>query len=285
MLKPDLHIHTTASDGVLTPSKVVLRAMEQGVNLLAVSDHDSLDGIFEAQVAAERAGIRLISAVEFSCGGDAEVHVLGYGLSPASEEIGQVLAHMKREREGRAAKILAKLETLGIHLSESEIPAAPNAVRGRAQIARALLAKGYVQTMQEAFERLIGVGCPAYIPREKLNVTDAVKMILTHGGVPVLAHPGLLKMDTVTFNSLFEAWREAGLMGIEVYHPAHRPHDFAPWDHFARSRGLLVTGGSDFHEEGDKHADIGEMLEYWPTAHDDAQKLLNALDLMKGKMT
>lgn len=283
MLKPDLHIHTTASDGVLTPSKVVLHAGERGVNLLAVSDHDSLDGLAEAQEAADRTGIRLISAVEFSCGGEAEVHVLGYGLSPAAKEISDVLARMKQEREGRAAKILSKLESLGIHLEDSEIPAAPNAVKGRAQIARALLAKGHVLSMQEAFERLIGVGCPAYVPREKLHVTDAVKMILAHGGVPVLAHPGLLKTDTVTFNALFEAWHEAGLMGVEVYHPAHRPYDFVYWDHFARSRSLLVTGGSDFHEVGDKHADIGEMLDYWPGAHDDACRLLDALDTMKGK--
>ena len=284
MLRPDLHIHTTASDGVLTPSKVVLRANEHGVNLLAVSDHDSLDGIAEAQAVAVQAGIRLISAVEFSCSGEAEVHVLGYGLTPASEEISRVLAHMKREREGRAAKILSRLETLGIHLEDGEIPAAPNAVKGRAQIARALLAKGCVQSMQEAFERLIGVGCPAYVPREKLHVTDAVKMILAHGGIPVLAHPGLLKMDTVAFNALFGVWQEAGLKGVEVYHPAHRPHDFAYWDQFARSRGMLVTGGSDFHEAGDKHADIGEMLGFWPNAHADAQRLLDALEIKKGKM-
>ena len=279
MLKPDLHIHTTASDGVLTPSKVVLRAVEHGVNLMAVSDHDSLDGFAEAQKTARDMPIRVLGAVEFSCGGDAEVHLLGYGLSAECNEIQTLLARMKQEREGRAGKILKKLDEIGFHLDEEEIPAARNAVKGRAQIARAMLAKGYVNELQEAFERYIGVGCPAYVPREKLDVTDAIQLILRAGGVPVLAHPGLLKMDLVTFNAVFESWLKAGLMGVEVYHPGHRPQAFAKWDHFARSRHLLVTGGSDFHEMGDKHADVGEMLSYWPQQDEDAQRFLEALQV------
>ena len=278
MLRPDLHIHTTASDGVLTPSKVVLRARENGVNLLAISDHDALDGLAEARQAADTAGIRLIGAVEFSCGGDAEIHLLGYGLKADCEEIRALLARMRQEREGRADKILQKLDVLGLPLTQDEVPAAAGAIRGRAQIARGMLAKGYVQTMQEAFDKYIGTGCPAYVPREKLEVTDAIELILRHGGVPVLAHPGLIKMDVVAFNASFESWMKAGLMGVEVYHPAHRPDAFAYWDHFARSRGLLVTGGSDFHEQGDKHADIGEMLPYWTKCSDDAHKLLAAIN-------
>jgi len=278
MLKPDLHIHTTASDGVLTPSKVVLRAKEKGVNLIAVSDHDSLDGIAEARAAAQALGVQVIGAVEFSCGGDAEVHLLGYGLSDDCAEICTLLDRMRQEREGRADRILEKLNALGLPLDKCEVPAAAGAVIGRAQIARGMLAKGYVQTMQDAFTKYIGVGCPAYVPREKLEVTDAVQLILRNGGVPVLAHPGLLKMDLVTFHASFSAWMKAGLKGIEVYHPAHRPDAFAYWDSFARSQGLLVTGGSDFHEQGDKHADIGEMLSYWTKCSEDAGKLLDAID-------
>ena len=282
MLKPDLHIHTTASDGVLTPSKVVLRAKERGVNLLAVSDHDSLDGVSEAQETAQKENIQIISAVEFSCGGEAEVHVLGYGLSPDAREVRDVLARMKAERETRADKMIAKLDKLGMHLKKQEIDAAPDAVKGRAQIARTLIAKGYVHSIQDAFDRLIGVGCPAYVPREKLLVTDAIALILRNGGVPVLAHPGLIKMEPAAFYALFDVWQDAGMMGVEVYHPAHRMHAFSQWDHFARSRGLLVTGGSDFHEAGDKHADIGEMLPYWLKAQEDAERLMIALESRKG---
>ena len=278
MLKPDLHIHTTASDGVLTPSKVVLRAVEHGVNVLAISDHDSLNGVAEAQNAAKGLPLRVIGAVEFSCGGDANVHLLGYGLSAEHAEIQALLARMKTEREDRARKMLQKLDAIGLHLEENEIPTAANAVKGRVQIARAMLAKGYVRDVQEAFVRYIGSGCPAYVPRENLEVTEAITLILRHGGVPVLAHPGQLKMDVVAFNASFERWMQAGLMGLEVYHPSHRPDAFAKWDHFARSRGLLVTGGSDFHEQGDKHADVGEMISYWPHHDEDAQRFLRALD-------
>lgn len=276
MLKPDLHIHTTASDGVLTPSKVVLRAQEHGINLLAVSDHDSLDGLLEARKAAQNTGIRLIGAVEFSCGGENEVHMLGYGLTPDCGEIKAVLTRMKEERKERADKMLRKLNDIGLHLEDKDIPTAENAVKGRAQIARAMLKKGYIDSMQEAFERYIGVGCPAYVPREKLDVEDAIALILRNGGVPVLAHPGQLKMDLVTFNAFFEKWHDAGLMGVEVYHPSHRL-SFAQWDRFARARRLLVTGGSDFHEAGDKHADIGEMIPYWTQCDEDAARLLEAL--------
>ncbi len=274
MYYADLHIHTTASDGVFTPSQVVLRAKQKGMHLIAVSDHDSIGGIDEAQKAACQEGVCLIPAVEISTGKDGEVHILGYGVRSDSAALNALFAEMAQEREARAEEILARLCRLGLTLSMDEIPAGRGAVKGRAQIARAMLKKGYVSEMQEAFDRYIGVGCPAYVPRIERDTAQMVALLCREGALPVLAHPGLIKMEQPQVLSAIDCWKEAGLSGIEVYHPAHLPKQFDVWEAAARGRSLLVTGGSDFHQPGDKHADIGDMCAYWENCRQDAAALL-----------
>lgn len=270
-------MHTTASDGVLSPSQVVLRAKEKGVGLIAITDHDTVSGLPEGRATAQAYGIRLIAGVEISADGENEVHVLGYGVSENSVKLLALFARMKEERLQRAQRILEKLRALNMPIDWAEIPQQQGVV-GRPRIARVMVAKGYAQSVSEAFERFIGNGKPAYVPREPLAVRDAVALLRQEGAVPVLAHPGAIKMRPETVLAALPDWIDAGLMGIEVYHPAHQPNAFARWEWAAERYGLLVTGGSDFHEVGDKHGDIGQMIPAWRACQTDVQRLLAHLE-------
>lgn len=281
-LQADLHIHTTASDGVLTPSQVVFRAKECGLTCLAISDHDTIAGIAQAQTAATQAGIQVIPAVELSTGGEQEIHILGYGLPLHDERLDAFLAHMAQERTARAERMLAKLAALDMPLELAEIPRKNGGVVGRPQIARAMIARGYVKTVAEAFDRFLGKGCSAYVPREMLEPVQAIAFLRSLRAVPVLAHPGLLGWPDEALAQALPAWLEAGLLGMEVYHPAHLPDQFEHWAACARAHGLLVTGGSDFHADGDKHAALGAMCARWTDMHADVQRLLDTIETLKG---
>lgn len=282
MLHPDLHIHTTASDGVLSPSQVVLRAMERGVDFLAVSDHDTLNGLSEAEHAAQAAGVHFLPALEISAGGDKEIHILGYGVSAQDAALTAYLDAMKEDRRQRSIKMLDRLRTLGMPLSPEDLAAKPGASIGRPLIARAMIAKGYVRDMNEAFSLYLGRGCPAYVARTDIDVCEVISLLRRAHAVPVLAHPGLLGWDEETFSQQLHRWLDAGLMGMEIYHPAHEPDQFEKWRSIATRHQLILTGGSDFHEPDDKHADIGQMIPYWKTANEDMQQLLSAVNAAKG---
>ena len=276
MLQADLHIHTTASDGVFTPSKVVLRAKEKGISLLAVTDHDTVAGLEEAKSCALANGMQFLPGVELSAGGKAEVHVLGYGVKDDNERLNAFLADMRNERMERAAQMLEKLRALHMPLEMSDIPRDENNALGRPLIARAMIAKGYVQSVQQAFDQYLGSGRPAYVPRRKIEVSEAVSLLSDIGAVPVLAHPSLIRMEAAELKTAVCEWLDAGLRGIEIYHPAMTHESRMTWLSFAHRHQLLVTGGSDFHAIGDKHADIGEMVAGWKNCSEDAEKLLDA---------
>ena len=180
----DLHIHTTASDGVLAPSQVVFRARERGLTCLAISDHDTVAGIVEAQRAAAQAEITLIPAVELSTGGEQEIHILGYGVPLNDVRLEAFLSRMAQERMDRAERMLAKLSALGMPLDKDEIPVKNGGVIGRPQIARAMIARGYAASVQDAFERYLGKGCPAYVPREMLDPSQAIALLRGLRAVP-----------------------------------------------------------------------------------------------------
>ena len=205
----DLHIHTTASDGVLAPSQVVFRARERGLTCLAISDHDTVAGIVEAQRAAAQVEIRLIPAVELSTGGEQEIHILGYGVPLNDMRLEAFLSRMAQERMDRAERMLAKLSALGMPLDKNEIPVKNGGVIGRPQIARAMIARGYAASVQDAFERYLGKGCPAYVPREMLDPSQAIALLRGLRAVPVLAHPGLLVWPDDVLAQTLPAWSEA----------------------------------------------------------------------------
>lgn len=282
MYRADLHIHTTASDGVFTPSQVVLRAKERGVNTLSISDHDAVSGLQEGIRAGNECGMLVIPGLEISAGGDKEIHILGYGVPCDNAALNTFLSDMKQDRIDRAVKMVKKLCDIGLPLSIDDIPVEKNAVIGRPRIARAMIAKGYIKNVNEAFERYIGSGCPAYVGRTPIDVCGAVRLLRSVGAVPVLAHAGLLKMDDDTFAQNLKQWMDAGLMGMEVYHPSHLPDQLGKWAQIAKDNRLLVTSGSDFHDPGDKHGEIGQMLAYWQHADEDMARLLSAMEETKG---
>ena len=275
--RPDLHVHTNASDGQYTPREVLALARDKGINLLAITDHDTLDGLAGAQTLANGTGIQIIPGVEISAGGETEVHILGYGVHNGMKPLMEMLFEMRREREERVGKMVTRLQRIGLPIGLEDIAPPQTDSLGRAHIGRALVKKGITQTLYEAFEKYLSPGRPGYEPRRKLLVTQVVRLLRENGVVPVIAHPGLLKMDPSDFQTLLAVWMDAGLMGIEAYHPSHLPGMVSYWDDLARKKGLLVTGGSDFHGEDGRHLDIGSMLPVWPNAHQDALMLQKAI--------
>ena len=275
MIRPDLHLHTTASDGVYTPTQLARLLQRSDITLFSITDHDTLSGLKEAASAAYDRGLAFIPGVEISCEGEDEVHILGYGVRAEDPVLLSFFQDQAQERRQRILRMADRLKALGMPVPVDELLEKAGASVGRPHLARAMLAKGYVDTVQEAFERFLGAGRPAYIPREKLPASRAVSLLKNQGAVPVLAHPGLLKWPMERLLPLLSAWQDAGLMGIEVYHPANRG-SYALWDRLARERGLLVTGGSDFHDESASHGQIGETVAEWPGALDDAWRLYRA---------
>lgn len=243
-MRIDLHVHSTASDGTLSPTALVEEAYAHGVSVLALTDHDTMDGVEEARQAAERCGIELIAGVELNTDSPAgEVHVLGYYIPTEDAEFQRLLSDRRRGREVRAHKIVDRLRGLGfpIEFADVERVAADGAI-GRLHIARVLVEAGYVTSDKEAFDRLLHRNGPAYVKRESFTPTEAVQAIVDAGGVPVLAHPGRIAEQSVIPELI-----EAGLAGLECYYPEHSPEQTEHYIAVARKYGLVATGGTDFH--------------------------------------
>ena len=275
--RPDLHLHSTASDGKLCAADVVIRAGEQGVNLIALTDHDSMAGLHEAEAEARRQGIGFIPGVEISAEGELELHVLGYFVHRNMEELGLLLEKAAEDRRLRKGRFLKRLNELGMPLEDSDIPTPPGTPFSRSHLAEAMVRRGYAKDVPDAFNRWSGVGRPAYVPRLNFPAVDVFRMLRREGAVPVLAHPGLGNKLPEDHGDRLQQWRDAGLMGIEAYHPGHSREVQDAWLSYARRQGLLVTGGSDFHRIGDSHhGEIGQMLARWSSASSDAAALLEA---------
>ncbi|NLD82624.1 MAG: PHP domain-containing protein [Clostridiales bacterium] len=275
MMRPDLHLHSTASDGASTPHELARLVQRSAVTLFSLTDHDTLAGLAEAADAADERGLPFIPGVEISTEGEDEVHILGYGVRHDDPVL---TGFFEAEAQARAERLRAmgrKLEKMGYALPLDDILAGAGACVGRPHLARALTDRGYVRDAQEAFDRLLGRGCPAYVPREAPSASRAISLLRERGAVPVLAHPALIRWPAERMGPMLKAWQDAGLMGVEVYHPANR--DVYPlWDRWARERGLLVTGGSDYHDGSGAHGRIGETIDAWRTAGEDAWALFQA---------
>jgi hypothetical protein len=244
----DLHLHTSYSDGLHPPAEVLRLAKESGVQVLAITDHDTVAGLVEAGAEAERLGIRLVPALELSVefrGQD--LHILGYFIDPEDPDLTGMLERQRAERGERMRKILRRLRLLGMPLSEAEVVrrTRPGGPVGRPHIADALVGRGWIETYMDAFRYYIGTDCPAYLPGRTPTPEEALAVLRKAGGVPVLAHPGSYRLDGV-----FERFVPAGLAGIEVFHPRHEPGETARFRALAAQLGLLETGGSDYHGEG-----------------------------------
>ena len=272
MRRPDLHLHTTASDGRYDVWQVARMVQRADVTLFSITDHDTMAALPEAADAAYERGLAFLPGVEISTEGDDEVHVLGYGVKYDDPVLADFFQKMRQERMDRVRRVGQKLEELGMNLPVEEIIANAGSSVGRPHLGRALADRGYVKDTPEAFDRFIGRGKPAYVPRITPSAAEAIALLKSRGAVPVLAHPQEIRWTMDCLLQKLDEWQDAGLMGLEVYHPANREH-YAAWDAIARKRGLLVTGGSDFHTEGDKHSLIGATAGEWPDALHDAWKL------------
>ncbi len=240
----DMHVHTNASDGVLSPEKAVQRAIENGLSGIAITDHDTVTGVLSIDQFKIPDHFTVIKGIEFSTmQNNKEIHILGYNLDVYNTDLQELLENIQKFRSNRVYKILEKLKRFNIILDYQEVQGKepPQAI-GRPHVAKALIRRGFVQDVSEAFDRYLAKGRLAYVERYKLETKEAIELIKDLGGFSVLAHPGLLS-DQDVFSVL-----DKGVEGIEVYHPKHSHFATEKLYDLAKDRGLIITGGSDFHE-------------------------------------
>lgn len=245
----DLHIHSSASDGTLTPAQVVEQAAQLGLPGIAITDHDTIDGIDPAfsHRLKHDLPIDLIPGIEMNTeAGDEEIHVLGYFIDHRYPPLLEHLAHIKDARLLRATKMVQRLRDMGFGISLEQVQRLSGSdLIARPHVAMALMEKGYVFSVKEAFGKYIGKGRPAYVSRYKFTPDEALSLIRNAGGISVLAHPGLIRNKSV-INEMIEK----GVEGLEVYYPEHTRDETAFFKTLALQHGLLITGGSDFHGIG-----------------------------------
>lgn len=243
----DLHSHTTASDGQHAPKELIRLAHQAGVRTLAVTDHDTVGGLAEARAAGEALGVEVLAGIELSAQlSGREVHVLGHFVDPQNAELASMSKDLRAERRERMEKMISKLGALGIPVTMAEVERFSGGENlGRPHLARALVERGWVKDVKEAFDRFLGNGKPACVDREKLDAADAIALIHRCGGTATLAHPGVSKVE----RHELEALAKAGLDGLEAHHSDHNPSVRAKFLAIAAELGLVPTAGSDFHGE------------------------------------
>ncbi|HMF85362.1 MAG TPA: PHP domain-containing protein [Nitrospiraceae bacterium] len=249
MSRIDLHLHTTHSDGSLSPAEVLRLAHKANVTALAITDHDIVTGIPEAIATGNELGIEIIPGVEISSFvGNSELHILGYCIDWQDPELIRRFAALRKSRHIRNPQIIERLRSLGLDVTYEEVRtlAGTDAV-GRPHIARLLMEKKYVTSAKDAFDRYLAEGRPAYVARELPHPADAIAWIRAAGGVAVLAHPTWTKVSGEELNTLLTTLKDEGLGGIEVHYSTHTKRQTTEYLDLAKRLNMLVTGGSDFH--------------------------------------
>lgn len=250
----DLHAHTNVSDGTLTPTQLVALAAQRGLAALAVTDHDHVGGIEEAQAAGARLGVEVVPGIELSVTHPVgEVHLLGYLLDTREPRLLAALQRFRDVREKRGALIVEKLQRLGVDIALMDLPPAGSV--GRPHVARALVEKRIVKSVQEAFDLWLGEGKPAYVEKARVEAREALALVHGAGGVAVLAHPGLLS-DKVRY-TLVRELAALGLDGVEVEYSRHTSDERRKLRALADELGLVATGGSDFHGANKPDVELG----------------------------
>lgn len=245
----DLHTHSTASDGTFTPRALVEYAKTKGLRALALTDHDCVNGIEEALKTGREIGIEVIPGVELGAEfSNGSMHILGFFVNHTHSSFLENLARLQEARRERNPKIVKKLQDLGMKITYDEVVAVSGGGQvGRPHFARALVEKGYVKTIAEAFERYLRDGGPAYVEKFHFSPEKCIRLIHEAGGLAVLAHPQTLHLSAENLESLLGRLAEFGLDGMEVYYSLHNPGDIHLYEKMARKWGLVPTGGSDFH--------------------------------------
>jgi 3',5'-nucleoside bisphosphate phosphatase len=258
MDKADLHVHTRASDGDLSPGEIVALAAKRELLAVAITDHDTMTGAPEGLQAGSRLNVNVIPGIEISAVYDpGTLHMLGYfGDFPSWLE--DDLERIQKGRLDRLPRIIERLKGIGLDVSIEDVShIAGDAQIGRPHIAKALIKNGYVKNFEEAFDKYLGKGKPAYVEKEKLTWKEAIALIKRHNGISVLAHPFTLELKGYELKTLVICMKDAGLNGIEVYYPEHTPEQTKLYKAIALDAGLMLTGGSDFHTP-DRGAALGD---------------------------
>jgi predicted metal-dependent phosphoesterase TrpH len=256
----DLHLHTTASDGVLTPSEIVRYAKGKGLQAIAITDHDTIEGCEEGLSEGERIGFEVIPGIEISAEhSPGSMHILGFFLDIHHPLLNERLEYLQKARAERNPKMVAKLNQLGIKVSYEEVLRASGGGQvGRPHFAHVLLEKKYVRSFQEAFDRFLKKGAPAYVDKFRFTSKEALHFIHEARGVAVLAHPNTLGVNRYSeLERLILQLVDEGLQGIEVYYPEHSAVEVAQYNALADRYSLLSTGGTDYHGIEGNELDIG----------------------------
>jgi 3',5'-nucleoside bisphosphate phosphatase len=245
----DLHIHSTFSDGSMSPTELVEYAYRQGLAAISITDHDTIDGIKEAACAGKRLGVEVVEGLELSIKHRGkELHLLGYLFKTDENALHLALQRLQAARLDRNSRILTKLDDLGVKIELSDLEkVSGHGQCGRPHIAQLLIQKGVVKNMDEAFEKYLASGGSAYAQRQVLQAGEAIAMIKNAGGLAVLAHPQQLEKSGQDVGTLIGVLRAEGLDGVEVYYPTHSRHFKKKLIALAKKHDLLITGGSDYH--------------------------------------
>ena len=261
----DLHVHSTASDGTLTPAEVVRHAHEKGLKAIALTDHDTIAGTEEAVLEAERitafseTGIELVPGIEISCNyKDVELHILGLFVDYHNTKFQQALAEIRDKRVKRNENMVALFQANGFEVTMDDLyHGNPNTVVTRAHFARVMMEKGYVKTKNQAFDRYLNPGRPLYLPKPEITPEYAMSLLAMAKAVPVLAHPLLYRMGYSNTEQCIAELKELGLKGVEAYHSSNNTYESGRLKEMAVHNELFVTGGSDFHGSNKPDIEIG----------------------------
>lgn len=250
----DLHIHTTASDGILTPTESVEKARRNQISYLSLTDHDSIEGVGEAIAAGEALGVKVIPGIELSTVlNQQDVHILGYGFDYQEPFLVKKLNSLRLKREQRMKEMVKKAAQAGISITYNEVvELAKSGSLSRAHLARLLVEKKVVNSISEAFQVYLGRGKPFFVEKEEISPGEAIDLINQIGGIPVLAHPGVTNLD-----SEIDYLIERGLKGIEAYYSDHTSEQTLYYLDLAKQRNLLITAGSDAHNVPGHGSQIG----------------------------
>ncbi len=262
-IKADLHMHTSFSDGKLSPKELINLALKNGLSIISITDHDNINGITEAIEYGERVGVKVIPGIELSSTlQDREVHILGYFIDHENKELLKFLTALRYTRINRLAKMIIKLNELGSRITMDDITEdlSEDISIGRPHIAKALVLEKFVKTRAEAFMKYIGDGKPAFVQKPAPHAKEVIKLINKIGGLSFIAHPG-----RIVRGEMLDELLSYGLDGIEVIHPSHSRDDIEYFSNIASQNFLLVSGGSDFHGIYDK--EYGAMKNYIIPSH------------------
>ena len=273
----DLHTHSLKSDGSMTPAEVVREAKRAGLAAIALSDHDTVDGIREAAAEGEKIGVEVIPAIEFSVQSKTETHILGYFIDIENPDLLKTLKEVVDLRIERNYVTCQRLNELGFDITIEEVRAlAPNNFVGRAHFARVLMDKGYTKSVKEGFDLYMTSGKYAYCEKQRLTARDAVELIGKCGGISFLAHPHLTKLGDDELKEFLKELKGFGLSGLEGYYTDYTPEMQEKYQAMAKELGLLISGGTDFHAAMKPHISIG-------TGHGNMKIPYSVLEAMKAE--